>query len=83
MSMNSSYHGSAHTQTETAQENGRRRASPLRSPSFQGHDPVSLRRIEAEVKKHIARFDLMPEIVCQIVHCRNGWRRFLSSERFR
>ena len=55
MSMNGSNHGSAYTQTEKAQDNGRRPASPLRSPSFQGHDPVSLRRIEAEVSQHVAR----------------------------
>jgi hypothetical protein len=66
MSMNGSKHGSAYTQTENAQDNGRRRASPLRSPSFQGHDPVSLRRIEAEVNQHVARSYLTCRTVCHI-----------------
>ena len=83
MNMNPSNHGSAYTQTETAQENGRRRASPLRSPSFQGHDPVSLRRIEAEVNLHIARFNLTPETGFQIlhVHRRLGWHLCSESSR--
>jgi hypothetical protein len=48
--MNGPSSNSAYTQTEKPQETGRRHASPLRSTSFQGHDPTSLRRIEAEVK---------------------------------
>jgi hypothetical protein len=47
--MNGPSSAGAYTQTNGSHETGRRQASPLRSSSFQGYDPNSLRRIEAEV----------------------------------